>query len=329
MIEHRSTTRGGLNEVMRHDLFTDSEDFVEQIWGREIDKRFSFYAVFWSEFVGKSKAGGRSDPGIRGYGLRFPAAMAKEKQEFIGNQYRKICQTHYALFCHLAGAHYEISRLRQSPPKSHKQSFVYFETLGNLYSRLGSAIEVLRQLWGWFYELRNESPYKPRSFAKSVKRQFERDLGAYHLTRSYKELLRQVVFYQKAFSYLQRFATLTQGNRVHVPRLCKKRYPFFDKESFKELVECKQKALEDLEALEIFANCLQAEYLKNLKSWLEHRSISIKDIKTARTGLLEPTESEGAPEAAQSSKPALVEPSTEEGRQEFSREKPVLDNVRK
>jgi hypothetical protein len=298
------------DETMKHDLFNDSEDVVEQMWGREIDKRFSFYAVFWSEFIGKTKAGGRSDPGIRGYSLRFPAALSKEKQEFITGQYRKICQTHYALFCHLAGAHYEISRLRQSPPKNAKQSFVYLETLGNLYYRLGSAIGLLRLLWGWFYELRNESAYKPKSFAKSVKRQFEKDLAAYHLNRSYKELLKQVASYQTAFSWLQRFATVAQGNRVYVPKLCKKRYPFFDKESFKELVECKQKALEDLEAVEIFANCLQAEFLKNLKGWLEHRSISIKYVKTNRAGLLEPTESDPEARALVSSRPALVEAST-------------------
>ena len=297
---------------MKHDLFTDSEDFVEQLWGREIDKRFSFYAVFWSEFIGKGKSGGKSDQKLRGYGLRFPAATVREKQEFVLDQYRKICQTHYALFCHLAGAHYELSKLRRNPPKNHKQSFVYFETLGNLYYRLGSALEMLMLLWGWFYELRNESAYKPRSFSKSVKRQFEKDLGAYHLTRSYKELLRQVLFCQKAFSHLQRFATVAQGNRVYVPKLCKKRHPFFDKESFKELVECKQKAGEDLEALEIFANCLQAEYLKNLKDWFEHRSIAIKYGKASRTGLLEPTESEEQVEEAKPSRPALVEVSTED-----------------
>jgi hypothetical protein len=173
-------------------------------------------------------------------------------------------------------------------------------------------MEFIRLLWGWFYELRNDSPYKPKSFAKSVRRQFEKDLAAYHLNPSYKELLRQVESYQRAFSQLQRFATLPKGNRVYVPKLCKKRYPFFDKESFKELVECKQKAVEDLEALEIFANCLQAEYLKNLRGWLEHRSISIKDIKTARTGLLEPGESDPQARVLMSSRPALVEPSVKD-----------------
>jgi hypothetical protein len=105
MIEHlNSAGNGGRGKIMKHDLFTDSEDFVEQLWGREIDKRFSFYAVFWSEFIGKGKSGGRSDQKLRGYGLRFPAATVREKQEFVLDQYRKICQTHYALFCHLAGA---------------------------------------------------------------------------------------------------------------------------------------------------------------------------------------------------------------------------------
>ena len=296
---------------MKHDLLTDSDDFVEQMWGHEIDKRFSFYGVFWSEFVGGTKAGGGSEPGVRGYGLRFPVALPKERREFIAGQYRKICQTHYALFCHLAGAHYEISRLRKNPPRSPKQSFLYFETLGNLYFRLGGALEMLRLLWGWFYELRNECAYKPKSFAKSVKRQFEKDLAAYNLSQSYKELLRQVESYQKAFSYLQRFSTVVKDNRVYVPKVCKKRYPFFEKETFKELVECKQKAVEDLETLEIFANCLQAEYLKDLKSWLDHRSISVKYVKS-KTGLLESTESDPGTRVLTPSGPDLVEPSTAE-----------------
>jgi len=284
---------------MKQDQFTESEDFVEQMWGREIDKRFSFYAVFWSELIGKSKSGGKPDQRLRGYGLRFPPAMAREKQEFVLDHYRKICQTHYALFCHLAGAHYELSRLRKYLPASHKHSFVYFETLGNLYYRMGSALEMLLLLWGWFYELRNESPYKARSFSKSVKKQFQKDLEAYHLARSYKELQRQVVCYQKAFVHLQRFATVAQDNRVYVPKACKKRYPFLERESFRELVECKQKAAEDLESVEIFANCLHAEYLKNLKGWLEHRSITIK-FKASRTGLTEPAESDIAGEETQS-----------------------------
>jgi hypothetical protein len=296
---------------MKQDLFGESEDFVERIWAREIDKRFSFYAVFWSELIGKGKSGGKPDQSLKGYGLRFPPAMAKEKQEFVLDQYRKICQTHYALFCHLAGAHYELSRLRKHLPQNHKQSFVYFETLGNLYYRMGSAMEMLTLLWGWFYELRNESAYKPRGFMKSVKKQFQKDLETYHLTPSYKELLRQVVSYQKAFAHLQRFATVAQDNRVYVPKVSKKRYPFLERESFRELIECKQKAAEDLESLEIFANCLHAEYLKNLKSWLGHRSISIK-FKINRTASAEPTQSDDATEEAQSLRPALAATRTDD-----------------
>jgi len=297
---------------MKHDLFADSEDLVEQMWGREIDKRFSFYAVFWSEFIGKNGSGRKPDQRSRGYGLRFPAAVVREKQEFILDHYRRICQTHYSLFCHLAGAHHELAKLRKNLPRNPKQSFVYFETLGNLYYRMSSSIEMLQLLWGWLYELKNEAAYKPKSFTKSVQKQFQKDLESYHLTRSYKELLRQIVSFEKAFCRLQRFATVTRGNRVYAPKVCKKRYPFLVKENSHEWVECRQKATEDLEALEIFANCLQVEYLKGLKAWLEHRSISIKYVKANRTGSMENTELEAGVEKVPSSKAVQVEPSPED-----------------
>jgi hypothetical protein len=296
---------------MKHDLFSDSDDFVEQTWAREIDKRFSFYAIFWSEFIGKNRAGAKPDQMLKGYGLRFPGAMMKEKQEFILGQYRRICHAHYALFCHLAGAHHELSRLRRARarPQDPMKSFVYFETLGNLYSRMASALEILVHLWGCFYELRNEAAYKPRTFLKVTQRQFEKDLESYHLMRSYKELLKQVVHYQRAISYLQRYTTTVQDSRAYIPKTCKKRYPFF--QNFEELVECKQKATEDLEALEIFINCLHSEYLRNMKDWLANRSISVKYLQQPRTSLFEPTESKESNrlEIVQSAEPGKIQES--------------------
>ena len=122
-----------------------TKDAIEQLYSHVVLKGFPLYATFWEKFIGVKDKSVRGF--LRPYGLKIPAVLRSEKKE-INNIYLEITYIHYTLFCHLAGAHYQIDELKKSLQDicSKQRHFKHWEAFENIYFHLGVVMNQLYQL---------------------------------------------------------------------------------------------------------------------------------------------------------------------------------------
>ena len=121
-----------------------SKDMIEQLYGKEILKNFPNYEKFWQEFIGNPDA-----DQVEPYKYHYPDNMPNEEKTKIEKSYLKIQMTHYTLFCHLAGAHFQERELEtakdlKDAKEKYFQSCEHFEAA---YMHIGSVFYVLETLW--------------------------------------------------------------------------------------------------------------------------------------------------------------------------------------
>jgi len=122
----------------------DSKDSIEQLYGNVILKYFPNYEIFWLKFIGNPKA-----KGVRAYTYVFPSSMNLEEQYKILRGYERIQMVHYSLFCHLAGAHFQLKELQNTENIQDKKEryFRHWESYETAYVHLGSVFYMLQSLW--------------------------------------------------------------------------------------------------------------------------------------------------------------------------------------
>lgn len=132
---------------------TDTQDAIEQLYCDQILQRFPLYAAFWEKFIGVQD--NNISGFLRPYGLKIPPALKHEKKA-INNTYFEITYVHYTLFCHLAGAHYQIGELKKSLQDTcaKQRHFKHWEAFENIYFHLGIVMNQLYQLWGLLFVLK-------------------------------------------------------------------------------------------------------------------------------------------------------------------------------
>ncbi len=129
----------------------DSKDCIEQLFKKRILKKFPLYATFWNIFIGnKEKAP------LKPYGLKIPASLKTRKKD-IASTYLEITYSHYTLFCHLAGAHFQLKELKRSlkyknPWEKHFRHWEHFEVF---YIHLGNAMYQVYHLWKLLFLFKN------------------------------------------------------------------------------------------------------------------------------------------------------------------------------
>lgn len=121
----------------------DSKDPLEQLYGNTILKNFPNYERFWVKFIGDPKAE-RSEP----YEYVFPSNMETEKESIV-KEYERIQMVHYSLFCHLAGAHFQLRELENALDIKDRMEkhFRHWEHFEVGYVHLGSVFYMLESLW--------------------------------------------------------------------------------------------------------------------------------------------------------------------------------------
>jgi hypothetical protein len=131
----------------------NTKDMVEQLYGSEITKLFPNYAKFWEEFIGDPKKGIPVP-----YGLLFDSSICAKDREQINEIYNEICMSHYSLFCHLAGTHFQLENLKNilKLDNSKRKYFQHWETFEVCYFHLGSAFYQMYHLWGLIFLLKKE-----------------------------------------------------------------------------------------------------------------------------------------------------------------------------
>ena len=129
----------------------DSKDAIEQLYGSDVLKHFPNYEVFWRKFIGNPNAE-RIEP----YRYNFLSKMSPQEEDRILKNYEKVQMAHYSLFCHLAGAHFQLKELENTenindPKENYFRHWEHFEVA---YMHLGSTFYVLESLWNTVLKLR-------------------------------------------------------------------------------------------------------------------------------------------------------------------------------
>lgn len=122
----------------------NSKDIIEQLYGEEILMNFPNYEKFWEAFIGNPNA-----PQVEPYNYCYPDDIPAGERKRIENSFLKIQMSHYTLFCHLAGAHFQKKELEIAQSlKDHKEKyFLCCEHFEDAYMHLGSVFYVLETLW--------------------------------------------------------------------------------------------------------------------------------------------------------------------------------------
>lgn len=144
----------------------DSKDAIEQLYGDDILKYFPNYEKFWRKFIGNPNAE-RIEP----YNYVFPSGMDPEEKDRILREYERVQMVHYSLFCHLAGAHFQLKELENTEniedPKV--RYFRHWEHYEVGYVHLGSVFYMLESLWNIVLKLKGypESLRELKAYLKS------------------------------------------------------------------------------------------------------------------------------------------------------------------
>lgn len=174
----------------------DSKDAIEQLYGSVILKYFPNYEVFWGKFIGNPNAE-RIEP----YRYVFPSSIESNEKNRILREYERVQMVHYSLFCHLAGAHFQLKGLENTEniQDSKVRYFKHWEHFEVGYMHLGSVFYMLESLWKIVLKLKGY----PDKF---------RDIEAYLGLKGKNELM-------KALDEFTTFVKIRRDQAVHYGRM--------------------------------------------------------------------------------------------------------------
>lgn len=129
----------------------DSKDIIEQLYGNDILKYFPNYEIFWLKFIGNPNA-----KQVEPYKYVFPSDMSLEEKREILGEYERIQMIHYSLFCHLAGAHFQLKELEtiEKIQDFKERYFSHWEHYEVGYIHLGSVFYLFKSLWNIILKLK-------------------------------------------------------------------------------------------------------------------------------------------------------------------------------
>jgi hypothetical protein len=127
----------------------DSKDPLERLYGDVILGCFPNYEVFWLKFIGNPREVGP-------YKYSFPLGFDEGEKKEILDAYEMIQMWHYSLFCHFAGAHFNLEELENSLQITDvdQRFFRHWEYFEVGYIHLGSVFYYLFCLWSKVMKLR-------------------------------------------------------------------------------------------------------------------------------------------------------------------------------
>ena len=126
----------------------DTNDPIERAYAADVLSLFPNYGVFWRKFVGV-----RQQPSfpsrIFPYGLLFPNSFREDERIRVEQAYEETTMAHYSLFCHLAGAHFQIKQLEQIHSLSNAGAKLveHWEAFEVTYLHLGIVFNEAHHLW--------------------------------------------------------------------------------------------------------------------------------------------------------------------------------------
>ncbi|MBI3601507.1 MAG: hypothetical protein HY209_01225 [Candidatus Omnitrophica bacterium] len=125
------------------DLFNDSNETVQKLYGKQICSNFPAYKTLWDEFIGERELGGILEP----YETEFPNTPSEIKI-ILQEEYKQISIVHYSIFFNFASAHEDFNLILKAPAeKNDKEYFLYLKCINSIYSNLGNIFDLLERLF--------------------------------------------------------------------------------------------------------------------------------------------------------------------------------------
>jgi hypothetical protein len=122
----------------------DSHDEIEKLYAGSVLASFPSYARFWEALVGRKE--GQVD--LVPFGLKFPNRVPNSNRKALEKSYHRIVLGHYAIFCELAGAHYQldVARTASDQASPDRRLFDFLEAFTNFYNHLGTVRYMARNI---------------------------------------------------------------------------------------------------------------------------------------------------------------------------------------
>jgi hypothetical protein len=249
---------------------TDTKDAIEKLYQSAILTNFPNYAVFWNKFIGvKISKKGKLLP----YGLKFPAGILANQKKSISSNYRELTMTHYSLFVHLAGVHYQLAELKKTPIKKSRQSyFKHFENFETCYMHLGIVFDLLYHLWDIMFDLRGIG-------RNNARRNLERFLTNKHkkyLWVEFKKLNNNSIVLRNNITHFARVASIISNGECFVPEITKKNINWEKQWNFRNWKNTTIKTDQDLNNCETTLNELHSVLITEFSDYLNSLGIVIK-----------------------------------------------------
>lgn len=246
-----------------------SKDIIEQLYSREILKNFPNYERFWQEFIGNPNAGE-----VEPYKYRYSDIMKNEEKTKIEKCYVKIQMAHYTLFCHMAGAHFQLKMLEIARGlEDHKEKYFrcceHFEAA---YMHIGSIFYVLETLWCTVLRLTGNKEGK-KGLGKLTK--FLKNKGKNELASNLKEIDKNMMDRRHIpVHYSRIFVTWHQGE-MYVPLNVKEEMLWSEGYETVEWRRSDKQVYYDLVQIEKLVNELHEVLIEEYRSFIASKNIII------------------------------------------------------
>lgn len=260
----------------------DSKDAIEQLYGQKILHNFPNYAVLWERFIGVRANVGRLLP----YALKIPHSVSKNKRMTIIRIQEEIAMAHYTLFCHLAGAHFQVERLHKitNPTSSKSSWFRHWESFEVAYLHLGISLNQIYHLWNLLFLLRGQLQRSKDGSIHKTKKGFSpeylriqefRDARKLRVWNSFKLLHQEVAGRRNNITHYSRSASKPLSGKIYVPLKVRPNIPWSAEAKNEQYWETTARAAIDLEKTERAINSAQTLFIERLDSYITRAGIRI------------------------------------------------------
>jgi hypothetical protein len=244
----------------------DSRDAIEQFYGDDILKHFPNYEAFWRQFIGNPN----SEKPVP-YEYVFPSNMNSAEVSFIRKHYERIQIAHYSIFCQLAGAHFQLSKLQESGvlKDPREKYFKHWEHFEAGYLHLGSVFYLLEELWNIVIRLKGSSRHK---FSEEFLGSMKKDKLALRLetTRKNVKTMRDLVVHRG-----RAFTSFLHKGKFYIPLEVDMSMVWSQYIAVQEFIETTEKLYEDITEVEELLNDLHAFLISEYTDFIKTKNIHI------------------------------------------------------
>jgi hypothetical protein len=207
------------------------------------------------------------------YGLKFPDGMSANQRKDISLNYRELTMTHYSLFCHLAGAYFQLEELRKYPIKHSRISyFRHFEHFESCYMHVGIIFDQMYHLWGILFYLQGKGKINIRGKLET----YLTGRRKKYMWIRFKKLNSNSIELRNNITHFARGANIISNGKCYVPEITKKNINWETQWKFKNWIETSIKANTDLVNCEITLNELHLLLISEFEDYLNNSGIDIR-----------------------------------------------------